>query len=187
MGGKALLEGEALFAWETSPSTWGMALSPWEGVLLGEEAPLAWETPLSPWGIVLSPWEVVTGPKPGWMPNCLGTNAAFLGRVSAGFLRSSSVLGKVVACLWANYLGANATFWEGGDLDSWEAALSQGRWLPACEELANAQRVALVTGEASQVIFPSFFHSKLLNLFTCLLFTLWNLSSPTLSANPWHS
>ena len=40
--------------------------------------------------------------------------------------------------------------------------------------------------EAFQVIFPSFLHNKLLNLFTCLLFTLLNLSSLTFSTNPWH-
>ena len=40
--------------------------------------------------------------------------------------------------------------------------------------------------EASQGIFPCFLCNKLLNLFTCLLFTLLNLSSLTFSTNPWH-
>ena len=46
--------------------------------------------------------------------------------------------------------------------------------------------VVLVAWEASQVIFPSFLHSKLFNLFTYLLFTLLNLSSLIFSMKPWH-
>ena len=45
---------------------------------------------------------------------------------------------------------------------------------------------ALVVMEASQIIFPSFLLSNLLNLLTCLLFTLLNLSSLTFSTNIWH-
>ena len=64
-------------------------------------------------------------------------------------------------------------------LASWEAALSWGRGMTACG-------VALVAWEASQFIFPSFLHPKLLKLFTCLLFSLLNISSLTFSMNPWH-
>ena len=71
-------------------------------------------------------------------------------------------------------------------LASWEAMLSQERGcLPACKELATTP-VALVAWEASQVMFPSFLHNKLLNLFTFLLFTLLNLSSHTFSTKTWH-
>ena len=39
---------------------------------------------------------------------------------------------------------------------------------------------------ASQVIFPSFLRSNLLNLFICLSLILQKLSSLTLSINSWH-
>ena len=61
----------------------------------------------------------------------------------------------------------------------------EGGCLPACKELAITL-VALVAWGVSQVIFPSFLHNKLLNLFTCLLLPLLNLNSPTFSTTTWH-
>ena len=54
--------------------------------------------------------------------------------------------------------------------------------LPVCEELV----VTLVDSEVTQVIFPSFLHTKLLNLINWLLLALLNLNSPTFSTKPWH-
>ena len=75
---------------------------------------------------------------------------------------------------------------RGSALAVWEVALSQGRLvptcLPACEEIA----ITLVDCEVSQVIFPSFLHTKLLNLFTCLFLTLLNLNSSTFSTKIWQ-
>ena len=72
----------------------------------------------------------------------------------------------------ADFLGSHAVLGKGGTC------------LPACKELAITL-VALVAWEVSQVIFPSFLH-KLLNLFTCLLLPLLNLSLPTFSTKTWH-
>ena len=54
----------------------------------------------------------------------------------------------------------------------------------ACKDLAITP-LALVAWEVSQVIFSSFLHTKLLNLFTCLILTLLNLNSPTVSTKTW--
>ena len=60
-----------------------------------------------------------------------------------------------------------------------------GACLPACKELA-VTLVALVAWEASQVIFPSLLHNRMLNLFTCLLLTVLSLSLLTFSTKTWH-
>ena len=61
----------------------------------------------------------------------------------------------------------------------------EGGCLAACKELATTL-MAIVAWEVSQVTFPSFLHNKLFNMFTCLLLTLLNLSSPTFSTKTWH-
>ena len=63
-------------------------------------------------------------------------------------------------------------------LTAWEAALSLGGWVPAC--------LRVVDCVDTPVIFPSFLN-KLLNLFTCLCLTLWNLILPTFSTKSWNS
>ena len=113
--------------------------------------------------------------------------------VSANFPGRSVVRGATLAS-WEAMLSWGGSAWESAllalsfwervilgqtVLASWEAALS-------CRMGVTAWEVALVAWEASTVIFPSFLHTKLLNLFTCLLFTLLNLSSLTFSVNPWH-
>ena len=62
----------------------------------------------------------------------------------------------------------------------------EGWCLPACLPACKEQAIKLVDCEVSQVIFPSFLHTKLLNLFTYLFLSLLNLNSPTFSTKTWH-
>ena len=157
-----------LFSWEAlclieHLTTWG-------------EAWLARETLLSNWGVPLSVWkawealslvEHLTACLPDWVETKLvpawGETKLLPDWGLFPSWERPSLEGMLIG----------GVHWLPGKL----CCPGEGWCLPACKDLA----ITLVDCKVSQVIFPSFLYNKLLNLFTCLFLTLFNLNSPTFS------
>ena len=151
-----------LTAWGEVLTVWELALSPWEIV------PTAWGDALIAWELVLSPCELPAWGGRHWLPgNQCSQPRNYLPEREQHYLLGDSAdcLGRDTGCLGISALCLGTTCLRG-------AVLALPAWG--------------LTLLVSQVIFPSFWRSNLLNFFICLSFILRNLSSLTLSINCWH-
>ena len=95
--------------------------------------------------------------------------------------------GELLSSWWITFPGRSAVRGDcAGFLGGCTVLGKGGTWLTVCLQELAVTLVVLVAWKASQVIFPSFLHNRMFNLFTCLLLALLNLSSLTFSTKAWH-